>query len=251
MDTDEKSISIEKKLFIKFPLISVVTVAYNDAELLEDTILSVVGQSYDNIEYVVLDGNSTDNTVNIIEQYEKYIDFFISQPDHGIYDAMNNALKIVTGDFLIFMNVGDTFFSKDTIKTFVEKTPNKNSIFYGDAIYKNDLTGEKTWRGGIFNKYRLSRTNICHQTIFYPKKVYKSNSYNLRYEFLADWDYNIKLFKKYSYVYLDQSIVYYDAFGKSFLNRDYPFKKDHKKLILKYLGFDTILYLIYKKIKRF
>jgi hypothetical protein len=95
----------------------------------------------------------------------------------------------------------------------------------------------------------LSKTNICHQTIFFSKKAYQANAYHLKYSILADWAYNIRLFKKFNYVYIDQTIANYDTDGISAGTRDISFERDQKKLLIRYLGFDTIVYITLKKIK--
>jgi len=230
-------------------LITVVTVVYNNINSLEETILSIINQSYKNIEYIIIYGGSTDGTVDIIRKYNDKINYWKSEPDKGIYDAMNKALNLSNGDFLIFLNAGDTFFSDNTLLEFVRKAHNKNAIYYGNAIYINKLTKEQYWRGGSFNKYRLSKTNICHQTIFFSKKAYHSNSYNLKYNLFADWEYNMQLFRKFHYLHLNQTIAYYDSTGISAINRDPFFEKNLFKIKIYYLGFDTIIYLFYNKIK--
>jgi len=240
-----RNVSVEKETI----LITIVTVVFNNVNNIENTILSTLNQSYKNIEYLIIDGGSTDGTVDLIKKYNDSFDYWISEPDNGIYDAMNKALKIANGDFLIFMNSGDTFSSIDTLFEVAHNIHDLNAIYYGNAIYLNSLTRERFHRGGMFNKYRLAKTNICHQTIFFSKKVYKSISYNLKYKLFADWAYNMVLFKKHNYIYLNLNIAFYDTSGVSALNTDKNFEKDLKKLILKHLGLETILYLLYNKIR--
>ena len=116
------------------PLITVVTVVYNGAESLEQTILSVVNQTYDNIEYIIIDGNSTDGTLDIIKKYEDKIDYWQSEPDKGIYDAMNKGIELASGDWINFMNAGDRFFSDAVIENvFVNNYITEISIIYGDS----------------------------------------------------------------------------------------------------------------------
>jgi glycosyltransferase involved in cell wall biosynthesis len=229
-------------------LITVVTVVRNGEKTLEETILSIINQTYTNIEYIIIDGASTDGTLDIIKKYEEKIDYWISEADKGIYDAMNKGIDLATGKFLIFMNTGDIFFSKYVINIFVSKVIDLNSIYYGDAMYVNNYLIEKTFRGGIFNKYRLALTNICHQTIFYPKIIYKKYKYNINFKYLADWVYNMMLFKRYKFVYINQIIAFYDNSGVSVSNRDLTFEKKYKWIILRYLGIIVIIYLLNKKL---
>ena len=97
------------------PKISVVTVCYNAVETIEKTILSVINKTYQNIEYIIIDGASTDGTVDIINRYRDKIAYFVSEPDKGIYDAMNKGINAATGDWISFMNAGDTFYCNKTI----------------------------------------------------------------------------------------------------------------------------------------
>jgi glycosyltransferase involved in cell wall biosynthesis len=229
--------------------ISVATVVFNAKDLILKTLESVENQDYKNIEYIVVDGGSSDGTLEIINSKKSFIHMIITQPDKGIYDAMNKAAGLATGEFLLFMNAGDIFFSEDTVSDFVQKGYNDGFVYYGDAIYMDRFTGNAYLRGGFFTKYRLSKTNICHQTIFFSKEVYKSISYNLRYKMNADWALNIQIYRKIKYVYLDMIIAFYDSTGLSSITCDNNFKRDQKKIILKYLGFDAILYLVYNKIR--
>ena len=97
------------------PIISVITVCYNVASTIEKTMLSVLNQTYKNLEYIIIDGNSTDGTVDIIKKYAERLTFWISEPDKGIYDAMNKGIVKATGKFLIFMNAGDQFLNEKVL----------------------------------------------------------------------------------------------------------------------------------------
>lgn len=100
------------------PLISVVTVSYNAVSTIEQTILSVINQTYPHIEYIIIDGGSTDGTVDIIKKYADKIAYWVSEPDKGIYDAMNKGIKVATGEWINFMNSGDCLYRNDTIEKF-------------------------------------------------------------------------------------------------------------------------------------
>ena len=124
--------------------ISVITVSYNAAQTIEETLFSVCNQSYLNVEYIIIDGGSTDGTCEIIEKYRNKIGYFISEPDNGIYDAMNKGLKIATGDYVIFLGADDHFISLSVLEEVVEemeKTNKTNIVFYGDVFRpkRNDL----------------------------------------------------------------------------------------------------------------
>ena len=97
-------------------LISIITVVFNDKYGLEETILSVLSQTSENIEYIIIDGGSNDGTVDVIKKYEKSIDKWISEPDNGIYDAMNKGIALASGGFINFMNAGDVYASNNKLK---------------------------------------------------------------------------------------------------------------------------------------
>ena len=103
---------------IKKPLISIITVIYNDGKKLEETILSILSQTYDNLEFIIIDGSSTDETIDIIKKYEDKIDYWISEKDSGIFDAMNKGILAAKGDYINFMNAGDFFITNFTFNNF-------------------------------------------------------------------------------------------------------------------------------------
>ena len=118
------------------PLISVVTVSYNAVSTIEQTILSVINQTYPHIEYIIIDGGSTYGTVDIIKKYADKIAYWVSEPDKGIYDAMNKGIKVATGEWINFMNSGDCLYRNDTIEKILNKssTTNNVSIIYGKTM---------------------------------------------------------------------------------------------------------------------
>jgi len=224
--------------------ITVVTVVYNAFDTIESTVKSVLEQTYRNIEYIIIDGLSSDGTLERIKSLILDTEtILVSERDMGIYDAMNKALRCADGDYLIFINAGDIFFNSDVLKS-VEKRigENLNLIYYGDAYYANKDTDKQTFRGGLFSKYRLAISNICHQTIFYPKKVYKRSSYNLEYKLQADYAYNLENYTHTRFVYMPLIIAVYDDQGISSTTKDLTFANDHLKLTLKSLGWSAVLY---------
>ncbi len=215
------------------PLISVVTVSYNAVSTIEQTILSVINQTYPNIEYVIIDGESTDGTVDVIKKYTDRITYWVSEPDKGIYDAMNKGMGISTGDFLIFIGADDLFYTTDVIKNIVAKIKEMNVIYYGNVIFKG--VGKKYL--GKFNKIKWATTNISHQAIFYPRQVYIKYVYNTQYRVYADYAYNLILLKeKVKFVYINEVITLYDMTGFSANNCDEAFRKDYCNLLLNSVG---------------
>lgn len=154
------------------PKVTVVTVCYNAAETIEKTILSVIGQTYDNTEYLIIDGGSKDETLAVIKKYEKNISKWISEPDKGIYDAMNKAIKMATGEWINFMNAGDCFASENVLAdVFKEVIPENVKFLYSDNYYI-EPNGRKT-----FAKHDHKLPSILHQSSIYRKKLHSEYGY--------------------------------------------------------------------------
>lgn len=190
--------------------ITVITVCYNAVGFIEDTILSVVNQTYDNIEYIIIDGGSTDGTVDLIRKYDDKIDCWVSEPDKGIYDAMNKGIKIATGDFINFMNAGDTFFSNAVISCLVPQIERDSTIVYGDTMYVYSQ-GEKFIKP-LSSDNMLKRMFFNHQSSFSKSQTLKSMLFDTSYKLSADYKYHYDVFKmggKFQYVPL--VIARYDA----------------------------------------
>jgi glycosyltransferase involved in cell wall biosynthesis len=171
------------------PLITVATVVRNASATLDATIRSVSCQTLHDVEYIVIDGQSTDGTLDIIRRHEAHIAAWISEPDKGIYDAMNKALALARGRWILFLGGDDTLIAPDTLAKVAEQLGDDRTVLYGDVILKS--SGRAYC--GAMNTYKLMQQNICHQAIFYPAKVFKQKPYDLDAGLLADYKYNIEL----------------------------------------------------------
>lgn len=170
------------------PLISIITVCYNSISSIEKTILSVIKQNYNNIEYVVVDGGSSDGTLDIIQKYKDNITYFISEPDNGIYDAMNKGIKVSSGDYVIFMNSGDQFNNSNVLSS-VSGILNclTYDIVYGDVVYHYTF-GERVVPAKAVSY--IKRGMPCsHQSVFVKSSIYKKRSFNLVYKLAADYEF--------------------------------------------------------------
>ncbi|WP_053990077.1 glycosyltransferase family 2 protein [Mangrovimonas sp. TPBH4] len=178
---------------MKVKKISIVTVSFNAEKTIEETIKSVVNQTYSNIEFVIIDGASTDGTLDIIKQYRNKIDMVVSEPDKGIYDAMNKGIKRATGDWILFLGADDTLFDIDTISKCVPYLNSKKySFIYGDVI---KVPSQERY-DGKFNLYKLIYKNICHQAIFFNQAIFDQlGLYNQVYKVNADWEFNMRVFQ--------------------------------------------------------
>ena len=147
------------------PLISVVTVSYNAVTTIEKTILSVINQNYSNIEYIVIDGGSIDGTVDIIKKYADKITYWVSEPDKGIYDAMNKGIIVATGEWINFMNTGDTFYNENVFSEIFELNSYTEDVISGCA----QLANHKIWKPLDSKKMTLMDfyiSGLCHQATF-------------------------------------------------------------------------------------
>lgn len=162
------------------PLITVVTVVYNGESTLENTIKSVVNQTYDNVDYIIIDGGSKDGTLDIIKKYEDKIDYWQSEPDKGIYDAMNKGIRLAKGDWINFMNAGDVFYSKYVLKQiFIKDYSDKVSIIYGDSTYiKPDGTAVTVFADSSI-KTLLFSPLYRHGASFVKSKYHKEHLFDI------------------------------------------------------------------------
>lgn len=182
--------------------ISIITVSYNSFNTIKKTIESVINQTYKNIEYIIIDGNSNDGTQNIIEEYRKYITYYISESDNGIYDGMNKGINFATGDYTLFLNTDDTLYDSSTIAQVVEQME-QNKVF--DVYYgNNNIINEYGTFISIPRELSLLKTKfpISHQAIFIRTNILKQNLFDINYKYCAD-------FKQISSLYLNKKSFKY------------------------------------------
>lgn len=173
----------------KLPKVSIVTVVFNAEELLEKTIKSVINQEYKNIEYIVIDGGSTDKTLKIIKKYEKYIHYWISEKDEGIYDAMNKAIKIAQGEWINFLNAGDFFCDNHVLSKINFLAHSNKSLIYGDHIAIDSDGNQQlhlAYEFTVDNIEKLTTRVACHQSMFFKHK--EIPLYNLKYKLKSELD---------------------------------------------------------------
>lgn len=170
--------------------ISVVTVTYNCDGILRETIESILEQTYDNIEYVIVDGASKDNTLNIINCYKGKIDVIISEPDKGIYDAMNKALKLISGDWVIFMNAGDKFFNKNVIADCFSKDYKEFAVVFGSWYSKKNgkLSLRDCNRPFYENKSKVRSMGFSHQSVFVRTNWARKFPFDTNFRLCADYN---------------------------------------------------------------
>ena len=173
--------------------ISVITVCYNAADTIEKTIISVLGQSYNNIEYIVIDGESKDNTLGIIEKYKDRIDIVISEKDNGLYDAMNKGILISSGEYILFMNSGDVFYNNSIVESvFKRENIRQYDIIFGDSVeVKEDGTKYFRFANPDISRLLISPT-YRHGASFVKSSLHKKRLFDLSkipfIDFALDYD---------------------------------------------------------------
>lgn len=184
-----------KKSTIEKPLITIITVVYNSPVLLEQTILSILNQEYENVEYIVIDGGSNDvSTLEVLKQYNHLIDFWVSEKDNGIYHAMNKGISLSSGDFIAFLNAGDTYCSNNTLSQISSLLSKDFDIIYGDRFYI-DGSNNKTFQAARHISTIFNRMPFCHQSTFVRKTIFKKITFNEFYKFAADYLLFIEFYK--------------------------------------------------------
>lgn len=177
--------------------VTIITVTYNAQDCLEQTILSVINQTYPNIEFIIIDGDSSDKTIDIIKKYESHIDLWISEKDQGIYDAMNKGIEFANGEWINFMNAGDLFADKDTISKVFDKDYLSYDYIYGDRINKDDVGFfyEKAYPFFLQKKQNCPWKGICHQSTFVRKAMAQRHKYSLKYKYAGDYEMMYNIYK--------------------------------------------------------
>jgi len=182
------------------PLISIITVVYNSYKFLEGTIESISKQTHKNFEYIIVDGGSTDGTLDLIKKHDASIDKFVSEPDNGLYDAMNKALQMAEGVYVWFINSGDKIYENETIAFLSQLAEKENypDVMYGETIIIDEADNEiglrrlrppqnMTW------KSLINGLVVCHQSFLVKKE--KAPLYNLKLKIAADYDWILKCLK--------------------------------------------------------
>ena len=207
---------------MKPPMITIVTVCLNAVREIETTILSVLNQTYSNIEYIVIDGGSTDGTKDIIQKYQHRIAHYISELDKGIYDAMNKGIDLATGEWINFMNAGDCFVNENVITNTVPALQGGHDVVFGNTIMVNGRQ-MKLSKGKL---YPDRFPKIGHQSSFVKTSLMKENHYNTRYIISADFDFFYKMYKEgKDFFYIDTEFAIYNMDGMSSNHRELLYRE--------------------------
>ena len=201
------------------PLVSVITVVYNASKTLEQTILSVINQTYATIEYIIIDGGSTDGTIDILKKYNKNISFWSSEPDKGLYDAMNKGILHAKGEIIGMIN-SDDWYELNAVELIVKsytENPNK-CIFHGDRfdILEDGSKRVKKFHPSKF-KFLYYGMTYNHPSMFVSKKIYENELYNTNLKSLSDYEFVLKQYLTHPdiFFYIPEAYVNYRLDGIS------------------------------------
>lgn len=220
------------------PTLSVITIVYNNVKDIERTMLSVLNQVYPNIEYIIIDGASTDGTKDLIYKYKSRLAQFISEPDKGIYDAMNKGLALATGNYVLFMNSGDEIYASDTVAEVFDSTASAD-IYYGETEMFNEkwesLGQRRHCTPENFNwksfRYGMS---ISHQAIYVKRSI--AGKFDLQYKYSADIDWIINTAKNASSIVNTHSYVAKYLVGGISKKKHFASLKERFRIFTKHYG---------------
>lgn len=225
--------------------VSIITVCKNAQDTIEQTIKSVISQTYSNIEYLIIDGESTDKTLDIVRKYKNRIDTVISEPDGGLYYAMNKGIKKSTGDIIYFLNSGDLLFDKGVITKVVKVFKETNAdIIYGDMALFNSSNPEKLiirHQDQVNNSFLVHDT-IYHQSIFTKRYIFqKYGKFDTKYKLSADYEWILRSFikNKISFHYTSQIITKFLRGGLS--SNEIQSFKERVKILFQYFSFYQVI----------
>lgn len=251
------------------PLVTIITVCLNSEKTIEDAIRSVINQTYDNIEYIIIDGASKDHTISILVNYDKYIDYYISEPDNGLYNAINKGLSLATGKYVLILN-SDDWYTEDCVETLLNEKYRNNADIVSSLAYIVSQDKEIKRIAGLipFDESIRLRMTLRHETMLIPSKIYNAvGYYDEQFKVIADFEFVIRLYDACYYIYeVPKPLHYHRDTGISHKNKkqlqeerylllekqfpdinknDLSILADRKKLFL-YAKPDKLLY--YKKL---
>lgn len=215
--------------------ISIITINYNDKIGLQKTIESVASQTFSNFEYIVIDGNSSDGSKELIGQYNDKITYTISEPDFGIYNAMNKGLRAATGEYVFFLNAGDVFVDNTILMKASEFVDGTVDYYYGNVIFKHGTNETLITYPDKLSFHFFTYNCICHQTSFLRKKLFDDHFYyNEDLKIVSDWEFLVyTIFLKHiTYKHIPLTISNYDFGGISSRPESEPRKKAERDIVM-------------------
>lgn len=218
--------------------LSVVIPSFNAVSTIEASLKSLQYQTCQDFEIIVIDGGSTDGTVDILNGYKNIISDLVIEKDSGIYDAMNKGIARANGSFIYFLGADDTLQDERVFERVLPLLKQK-AVYYGQAYF---VKRQKIY-DGKFSFYKLALRNICHQAIFYPTDILRRVRFNMTYPLLSDYHLNLRLIgEKTPFIYIKHIVAVFNDSASSATRTDTAFEQDKLSLIKKNLGFLPYLY---------
>ncbi len=228
------------------PLISILTVVYNCVDTLEQTIKSVLSQTYFNIDYIIIDGGSTDGTIDIIKRYAAQIKYWVSEKDQGIFDAMNKGIKLVNdqNSYILFLNADDYLYSQTSIEKIVSNINNEDFL-YGKILSTG--ASASIVLGKELTYYELPLSMIQHQASFAKKKLFTElGGFNTSYKIAADFEFGVRVMEgEFKHKFINEIVAVMRMGGASSINYRLTFKEKSNIINLHYKGFVRFKALFY------
>lgn len=196
------------------PFLSIITINYNDLKGLEKTVSSVMEQTLADFEYLIIDGGSNDGSLELIEQHQEQLSYWVSERDSGVYNAMNKGIAAAKGTYLLFLNSGDILTSKTALEDFIGQPSFSGDIIYGDYKFEK---GEKVYPDEL-TPYYFMRTSLPHQSTFFKRTVFdRMGNYNENYKIAADRAFYIKCFMngQIRFQHITYALTKFDLSGMS------------------------------------
>ena len=221
------------------PMLSIITIVFNGEKYIETTIKSVLSQTYQNIEYIIIDGDSIDYTIQIVNKYKDKISKVISEKDKGIYDAMNKGISMATGDYILFLNAGDELFDINTLENIFKLQENAD-VYYGYTVVVNEhrkiVSNRRLKPPKILNWKSLQwGMVVCHQSFIVKRSL--CPSYDLSYKISADFNWMVEVLKKSNSIVNTNFVI--SKFLKGGTSRKFILKslKERFQIMVRQYGF--------------
>lgn len=219
--------------------ITIITVSYNAESTIEQTINSVLMQTYKNIEYVIIDGGSKDKTIDIIKKYNDKLHYWVSEKDYGIYNAYNKGLLVATGDYVQFLNADDSLINAYTIENMVKSLKKNNypDIFCGNAIIVDEKYALEKPLKFLYSAKELEfGKSICFPGVFIKRDILNEYNFNEKYKIVSDFELTLKLYlNNKRFIFSNIPIVFFGNGGISSTNDELRLI-EHYDVLKKYLG---------------
>lgn len=230
------------------PLLSIITINYNNADFLRKTVESVIGQNFQDFEFIVIDGNSTDNSVDVVKQNSR-INYWVSEKDNGIYDAQNKGILKATGEYLLFLNSGDVLADQTVLQKVSSVLSGKKSLYYGNLILEKNSVQEKHLAPATIDMDFLLNSTFWHPCVFIRSDLFKNYGlYNTTFKIVGDYEFFVRCLLKPNVTteYINEFITLFDGNGISNDSTQDDLQKQEREMAWR-LNISEIVYESLKK----